>query len=116
MDLSEGLLEIINLYSFAIDTPSGEHFLYLSLPLSTWKSDLKDHYRKHHQVKKYIQDGKEPSVEFLKELLCFNEPSEITEEHLALCSYMYAKRISMPLPVPRTEHILPFTKLAGTER
>lgn len=34
---------------------------------------------------------------------------------MALCLYIYNKRVSMPLPVPNTEHVLPFTNLVGSE-
>lgn len=81
-----------------------------------WKSELQDHYKKHHQVVKFIQEGKEPSVEFLEQILEFKAPSRITKQHLALCSAMYDKRVTMPLPLPHTEHVEPFTALVGQER
>lgn len=72
---------------------------------------MEEHYRKHYSVVKLIKEGKEPSVKFYKELLGF----EITEEDLILCSEVYDKRVSMPLPIPHTQHVAPFTALAGQE-
>jgi hypothetical protein len=80
-----------------------------------WKKELEDHYKRHRLIVKYIQDGKEPNAEFLVQVLCFNKPSKITKDHLILCADIYDKRITMPLPMPNTEHVSPFTKLAGTE-
>jgi hypothetical protein len=54
-------------------------------------------------------------VDFLNKVLSFQEPSKITENHLLLCSNIFDNRIVMPLPLPHTENVLPFTKFAGTE-
>lgn len=54
-------------------------------------------------------------MKFLGQVLNFNKPSRITDDHLVLCSELYKKRVIMPLPLPRTEHVLPFTRLVGTE-
>lgn len=54
-------------------------------------------------------------IEILEKALCFDEYSQITDEHLALCLDIYNKRVSMPLPVPNTEYVLPFVNLVGPE-
>lgn len=80
-----------------------------------WKGKLADHNRKHQLVVKFIKDGKQPNVVFLEDVLDFKKPCKITEQHLALCSDIYSKRISMPLPLPHSQHVGPFTELAGQE-
>ena len=95
--------------------------LVLSLPvisgtsIDNWKKEQVDHYRRHHLVVKHIQANKDVDKDILEKALCFDEYSEITEEHLALCLDIYNTRVSMPLPVPNTEHVSPFTELVGSE-
>lgn len=64
---------------------------------------------------KHIQANQELKIEILEKALCFDEYSQITEEHVALCLCIFNKRVSMPLPVPNTEHVLPFANLVGPE-
>jgi hypothetical protein len=90
-------------------------FIYLSIPFVPWKEELEDHYRRHNLIVKFIREGKEPSVELLEKVLCFKPPSKITDNHLSLCADIYNKRISMPLPLPHTEHVASFTKLVSKQ-
>jgi len=76
---------------------------------------LEDHYRKHRLIVKFIQEGKEPNVQFLEQVLDFKYPFKITEEHLLLCSIIYERRISMPLPIPHSQYVARFTEIAGQE-
>ncbi len=52
----------------------------------------------------------------LNKVLNFGDkPTSITEEHLILCLEIYNKRTTLALPVPRTKHVISFTKLVGRE-
>jgi hypothetical protein len=95
---------------------NADYFLVsLLVPFASWKEERGDHYRRHHIVVKHIQANKEANIEILEKALCFDEYSQITEEHVALCLDIYNKRVSMPLPVPNTEHVLSFANLVGPE-
>ena len=56
------------------------------------------------------------NIEILEKALCFDEYSQITEEHMALCLDLYNNRISVHLPTPNSEHVLPFSNLVGAEQ
>nr|UYR50734.1 hypothetical protein [Morchella crassipes] len=90
--------------------------VYLLVPFASWKEERGDHYRRHHLVVKHIQAKKEVNIEILEKALCFDEYSQITEEHMALCLDLYNNRISVPLPTPNSEHVLPFSNLVGAEQ
>lgn len=103
----------VNLNINDLDTNSV--LIYLSIAVIPWKSELNDHYRRHHKILKFIKDGSEPTLDFLSEVLCFKQPAQITKNHLSLCEELYNKRVVMPLPLPHSEHVDAFTKLVGTE-
>lgn len=63
-----------------------------------------------------MRENKEPNLDILTKALALKDSSRITEEHLELSIKIYNKRVVMALPVPNTEHVLPFTKLVGSER
>jgi len=81
-----------------------------------WKKELADQYRKHEMIKQHILQGKEADLEILNKVLNLGDkPTSITEEHLILCLEIYNKRTTLALPVPRTKHVISFTKLVGRE-
>jgi hypothetical protein len=67
-------------------------------------------------IKQHILQGKEADLEILNKIFNLGDkPISITEEHLNLCLKIYNKRTTLALPVPRTKHVIPFTKLVGRE-
>ncbi|GAA5133785.1 hypothetical protein GCM10023339_69850 [Alloalcanivorax gelatiniphagus] len=60
-----------------------------------------------------LKEGKGPSLDILKEVLCFPEPAFITEAHLALIDKLYKERVIVPLPLARTKESLDFSRLVG---
>jgi hypothetical protein len=107
------ILEVLDLANiFIIDSSD----ICLLVTLVSWKEERSNHYKRHHLVVKHIQANKEVDIEILEKALCFDEYSQITDEHLALCLDIYNKRVSMTLPVPNTEYVLPFVNLVGPEK
>nr|YP_009262015.1 GIY-YIG endonuclease [Chrysoporthe austroafricana]AMX22090.1 GIY-YIG endonuclease [Chrysoporthe austroafricana] len=83
------------------------------VPKSDWKKDLQDQYRKHNIILKHLKEYKGPSLEILKEVLCFPQPSFITEAHLALIKKLYEERVILPLPLVGTKESMKFSELVG---
>lgn len=88
----------------------------IALIKSDWKKVREDQYKRHCLVIQHMKENKGPNLDILSKVLPFNPSSKITEEHLALCIEIYDKRISMPLPVPNTKHVVSFVNLVGSER
>ena len=63
-----------------------------------------------------MKENKDPDLDILTKVLSFGDSSEITLEHLKLFLEICNKRISMALPIPNTEHVLPFSKVVGVEK
>jgi len=99
-------LNIKKKYSTKSDSSSSE----------VWKKELVDQYRKHEMVRQHLLKGKEVDLDILNKVLGFSLPAVITEEHLLLCLEIYNKRITLGLPVPRSEFVKPFTELVGKEK
>jgi hypothetical protein len=72
--LTLGLI-LFNYKSFIVENlyimvDSQDYLIFSGIPL-IWKDKLQVHYKKHHKIVKFIQESKEPSVEFLNQILEF---------------------------------------------
>jgi len=70
-------------------------------------------YRRHSKALDHIKNLNEPNLRILNEVLCFN--SLITESHFNLCKYLADRLITLDLPIPHTNKVSIFSKIAGIE-
>lgn len=70
-------------------------------------------YRRNAIAKNHIEQRVQPNADIIAEVLDINKP--ITQDHMNLCKDIIDDSIKLPLPVPNTEHVLPFSNAVGPE-
>jgi hypothetical protein len=80
---------------------------------STCTLDRSTHFRRDAIARGYISDNVAPNPAIIAEMLDIDAP--ITMEHMVLCESIVNQSVKLPLPVPRSEHVLPFSEVAGPE-
>jgi len=55
----------------------------------------------------------EPNLIIINEVLSLTRLA--TQAHIDLCANLMEKRITLDLPLPHTDKIIPFSKIAGVE-
>jgi hypothetical protein len=61
----------------------------------------------------HIKSLKRPSLNIINKVLCLN--SLIKQEHYNLCTSIVRKRVTLDLPLPHTDKVAKFSKIAGIE-
>ena len=73
-------------------------------------------FRKHNIALNHILKGELVTLDIMRKILEFPYPAEICQEHLELCAKIYNHPIRVPLPIPNTDNVAEFSKIAGPER
>jgi NUMOD1 domain len=72
-----------------------------------------DIYKRHNKALGFIKSLKNPNLKIINEVLCFN--SSIRQEHLNFCISIVETVITVDLPIPRSDKVSAFSKIAGIE-
>lgn len=71
------------------------------------------HYRRHNIALSHMKTGSGPNLSIISKVL--DLPVKLSHKHIDLCAQLVSNPVVLNLPVPKTEHVIPFSKVAGPE-
>ncbi len=83
-------------------------------PKSELQADREQYWRLHNKVFQHILDEKDLSVDLINEVLEFDDQT-VTQDHLDQCQTILDSSVTVHMPYPRSEHVPPFSAVAGPE-
>lgn len=72
-------------------------------------------FRRNFLATEHIKLALRPSLEIIQKVLGLPDSACITQEHIDLCEKLSESPVVLPIPVPNSNHVLPFSKVAGPE-
>jgi len=70
-------------------------------------------YQRHKKALDHIKNYGEPTLDIINEVLSLK--TTIKQVHIDLCIELVEKSVTLDLPIPHTDKIIPFSKIAGVE-
>lgn len=71
------------------------------------------HYRRHNIALDHMQAGLSPTLSIISQVL--DLPVKVSQYHFDLCVQLVSNPVTLNLPKPNTEHVIPFSLVAGPE-